>query len=69
MIAAGHTPVLRWRALRRGLETLIEPAAGGVPIAWFPVALDHITTHPSRRIWTGSVGNHRYIIQLEEAIS
>jgi WD40 repeat protein len=54
-----------WHALRRGLETVIEPAAGGNPIAWFPAALDHITTHPSRRIWAWAVRNHLYIITLE----
>jgi hypothetical protein len=55
----------RWRALRRSLETVIEPAAGGDPIAWFPAVLDNITTHPSGRSWAGSVGNHLYLIQLE----
>ena len=48
-----------------GLETVIEPAAGGDPIAWFPYALSHIATHPSGRLWAGSVGGHLYMIQLE----
>jgi WD40 repeat protein len=59
---AGEFP---WRALNRGNETVIEPAAGGEPIAWFPAPLRYISTHPSRRIWAGSVANHVYIIQLE----
>jgi WD40 repeat protein len=59
---AGEFP---WRAVNRGNETVIEPAAGGEPVAWFPVALLHISTHPSGRIWAGSVANHLYIIQLE----
>jgi hypothetical protein len=54
-----------WRALNRDNETVIEPAAGGEPIAWFPAALENITTHRSGRMWAGSVRNHMYIIQLE----
>jgi WD40 repeat protein len=54
-----------WRALNRGNETVIAPAAGGEPIAWFPAALLHISTHPSGCRWAGSVGNHVYIIELE----
>jgi hypothetical protein len=54
-----------WRALNRGNETVIEPAAGGEPIGWFPAVLEYISTHPSGRMWAGSVGNHLYIIQLE----
>jgi WD40 repeat protein len=63
-IAAGGN-AFPWRALWRGQETLIVPVAGGDPIAWFPVPLEHITTHPSGRIWAGSVRNHLYIIKLE----
>jgi WD40 repeat protein len=48
----------------RGAETAITPIATGEAIAWFPVALNNIATHPSDRIWAGSVGNHLYIIQL-----
>jgi hypothetical protein len=44
---------------------VIEPAAGCDPIAWFPVALENITTHPSGCRWAGSVGSHLYLIQLE----
>jgi hypothetical protein len=54
-----------WRAMNRGNETVIEPAMGGNPIAWFPAALENITTHPSGRRWAGSENNHLYIIQLE----
>jgi hypothetical protein len=44
---------------------MIEPATGGDPVAWLPAALEHLTTHPSGRIWAGSVGDHLYLIQLE----
>ncbi len=64
-IAAGGTRAFPWRALNRDQDTVIEPAAAGGPIAWFSDALNNITTHPSGRIWAGSVGNHVYIIQLE----
>ncbi len=64
-IAAGGTRAFPWRALNRDLETVIQPAAAGGPIAWFSDALSDITTHPSGRIWAGSVGNHVCIIQLE----
>jgi hypothetical protein len=63
-IASGAKAYL-WRALRRGLETVIEPAVGGEPIASFPVAQRNLVAHPSGRIWAGSVGNHLYIIRLE----
>ncbi|MGA8351711.1 MAG: hypothetical protein WB773_28235, partial [Isosphaeraceae bacterium] len=54
-----------WRAMSRNLETVIEPASSGEAVAWFPVGLTHRATHPSGRIWAGSVGNHLYLIRLE----
>ena len=54
-----------WRAMARGLETAIEPAGGGMAVAWFPAELEIIATHPSGRIWAGSVSNHLYLIRLE----
>jgi WD40 repeat protein len=53
------------RALARGQQTIIEQAGTRQPIAWFPVALPLITTHPDGRNWAGSVGNHVYILTLE----
>ena len=63
-IAAGPSR-LPWRALARGLETVIESQATGSPVAWFPAALRLITTHPSGRTWAGADGNHLYILTLE----
>ncbi len=63
-IAAGPSR-LPFRALHRGLETVIEDAATAAPIAWFPVPLDHISTFPNGRAWVGTSGNHLYIITLE----
>ena len=63
-IAAGPTQ-FPLRALSRGRETLVERADGGQPVAFFPISLKHITTHPNGRCWGGSSGNHVYIITLE----
>jgi WD40 repeat protein len=54
-----------WRALRRGLETVIAPMTDGGAIAWFSVALSGLVTHPSGRLWAGGFGSHVYLIQLE----
>ena len=62
---AAPASVFPWRAMSRNLETVIEPASGGEAIAWFPTALEHHATHPSGRIWAGSVGKHLYLIRLE----
>ena len=62
---AAPASVFPWRAMSRNWETVIEPASGGEAIAWFPAALEHHATHPSGRIWAGSVGNHLYLIRLE----
>jgi WD40 repeat protein len=64
-IAAGDCaiPLL---ALARNRETVVERAASGVPVAWFPLNLDGLTTHPSRPIWTGVSRNRLHIIRLED---
>jgi WD40 repeat protein len=56
---------LPWRALARSLETLIEGAATGQPIAWFPEKLEPIATHPNGRVWAGASHNHLYHFRLE----
>jgi len=47
------------------MGTVIERADRGQPVAWFPAAVHHVTTHPSGRTWAGAVANHLYIITLE----
>jgi WD40 repeat protein len=64
-ILAGEMAVSFRQMDWQGLDTVIEPAAGGEPIAWFPVRLVRIAAHPSGRAWAGSVDKHLYIIQLE----
>ena len=54
-----------YRALERGREAVIEDAAGGTPVAWFPIGLDKITTHPTQSIWAGGVGSYLCLIKLE----
>ena len=63
-IAAGPSR-FPFRALSRGLETVIEDAATAAPVAWLPVPLGHISTFPGGRAWVGSSANHLYIITLE----
>jgi hypothetical protein len=53
------------RAFARGQETVVTQAKDGRPIAWFPVSLDHIVTHPFGRIWAGASGNQLCIISFE----
>ena len=63
-IAAG-APKYPWRAISRGLETVIELTEADEIVALLPVAFSHISTHPSGRIWAGASGNHLCIFQLE----
>jgi WD40 repeat protein len=63
-IAAGP-PQFPFRALARGLETVVERADNGQPLGCFPVSLGHIVTHPCGHAWAGASGNHLYIITLE----
>jgi WD40 repeat protein len=63
-IAAGAS-LFPWRAMARNDETVVEPAAGGPPIAWYSDLLDHIATHREGRIWAGSVSSQHVLLQLE----
>jgi WD40 repeat protein len=65
-IAAGPV-AFPWRAMSRDGETVVEPAIGGLPVAWFPNALHYITTHIEGRIWVGGVGNHLVLLRMEGA--
>jgi WD40 repeat protein len=60
--AAGSLP---WRAMKRELGTVIESSITGAAVAWFPTALDHISTHPSGRMWAGAAANYVCIFKLE----
>jgi WD40 repeat protein len=53
-----------WRAIQRGHETVIEPARGGPPVAWFPVGISNITTHRSGRLWAGEAHSQICLIRL-----
>jgi WD40 repeat protein len=56
------------RAVGRGLETVIETAAGE-PVAWFPDVLAAVVTRADGCTWGGRSGNHVYLIRLEEVRS
>jgi WD40 repeat protein len=63
-IAAGASK-FPLRAIARVHETVIERTEDGKPIAWFPIVLAHIITHPSGRTWAGAVANHLCLITFE----
>ncbi len=48
-----------------GLETVVKASATGQAVAWFPLALDHLATHPSGRTWAGGAGSYLCLITLE----
>jgi WD40 repeat protein len=63
---AGGAETFALRAVRRGLETVIETAAEGREVAWFPAKLRDLATHPSGRMWAGVMGvTYVVIIRLE----
>jgi hypothetical protein len=64
-IAAGATE-LPFRAIARGIETVIEDTTGRM-LALFPVNFEQLTTHPSGRLWAGTSANHVYFIALERS--
>jgi len=63
-IAEG-TQTFPFRAWPVTIETAVEDARTGEPVAWFPVGFDRIRTLPGSRAWAGASGNHLYIITLE----
>jgi WD40 repeat protein len=63
-IALG-TALFPLRALKHDLETVIEPATTGEAVAWWPIGLRSITTHPSGRIWTGAADHYLCLFTLE----
>jgi WD40 repeat protein/ribosomal protein L37AE/L43A len=63
-IAGGPTQ-FPWRAISRGLETVLETPITGEPVAWFPIVLHEIVSHPSGRTWAGKVVNYVCLFTLE----
>jgi hypothetical protein len=55
------------RAMRRGQETIIQRAHGDQSIAWFPIPLNSITSHPNGDTWAGVCDDRLYIITLKGA--
>jgi WD40 repeat protein len=61
---AGGAPPL-WRAFKHELETVVEATVTTEPVAWLPVALDHLVAYPATRTWAGASANHVYLFTLE----
>ena len=64
-IALGSDGGFPWQCLAGSLETTIGPIECSEPLACFPEVLNHITTHPSGRVWAGGSDEHVCILQLE----
>jgi WD40 repeat protein len=64
---AGSVSQLRYRAVARDSETVVESAGVDKPIAWFQASLEHITTLPSGRGWVGTLEATFNILALEGA--
>jgi WD40 repeat protein len=62
-IAIG-APRFPFRAIRRGLDAVIESSTTGDLVACFPIALYPIT-HPSGRTWAGKAANYLCLFTLE----
>jgi WD40 repeat protein len=54
-----------WRVRARPLETVVEEALSGEPLAWLPVGLHPIATHTSGRTWAGCAGSYVCLFTLE----
>ena len=57
VIAASSLPY-PLRVLTHTLETVVERTDSGKPVAWFPVNLRRVATHPSGRTWAAETANH-----------
>ena len=62
-MAAGSVPY-PYRLISRGLESVVKTTTSGEPVAWFPVALSEITTHPAGHKCAAAGANHVYILDL-----
>jgi WD40 repeat protein len=50
---------------RQQEETVIEATTTRTPLAWLPLFLDHLATHPSGRTWVGSSRHTLWLFALE----
>ena len=66
--ATGLRPSLAFRALKRGLETVVVESTG-CPLSFFPAVFDEVTgaivMHPHNRTWAGGISNYLCIFKLE----
>jgi WD40 repeat protein len=59
---AAETP---WRVVERDLETVVEEAATGGPVARLPLELWDVNAAPAGRTWAGAAGNYLCLFTLE----
>jgi WD40 repeat protein len=57
-----------WRAAQHGQELAVEAVATGAAVVWFPLTVEHLTTHPARHTWAGCLGGHVYLFTTEPTI-
>jgi len=55
------------RAVCQPLETVIQDSNTGQAVAWIALTPDHITAHPSGRIWAGYIADYVCLFALEGA--
>jgi WD40 repeat protein len=55
-----------WRAVQRGIETVVESSQGGIPVAWLP-AQGSTTALSSGRAWVMTVERYLCLFVLEGA--
>jgi WD40 repeat protein len=65
LIVPGKAGQPHWRAFVRGLETVIESAAG-TPVSWLAAATALLCAHPDGRTWAGADGEYLELFSLEE---
>ncbi len=63
-IAAGSQQ-FPWRVLSRGMETVVEDAKTGHPVAWLSETPNKLRMHPSGASWAGRIENHLRLFELQ----
>lgn len=63
-VIAGGPEQFPFRAITQALQS-IDYVKTEQPIAWFPIPLNKISTHPGGRMWAGANTYHMFVLQLE----
>jgi WD40 repeat protein len=62
---AGGASLFPWHFVTHALESAVESAGTGQPVAWFTPAVNEVASHPSGRLWAAAVGSHLHLLALE----